>query len=589
GTYNYFDDHGTHVAGIIGAAMNGTGTMGVAPGVTISNVAVFDDYGWASGITTSSAMGRVVADGARVTNMSYGPTTAGDFAHYETLQAISTYRADTVAVVSAGNSGVKLKNESWSLQSNPLDNLIIVGSVDADKTPSYFSNTPSEACFRTSGSCAEANKFKYRFLMAPGGAYIDSTAANGGYMGMAGTSMAAPHVAGAAALVMSEWTHLTPAETAQILFQSAEDLGQAGVDSVYGWGLLRVDQAFQPIGQQQVATGATVGGGGASAQSTKLVLPAALGTAGAVRNALAGAVVFDDFGRDFKADTQGWTLTRSSAVDLTEHLARSTMVAERGAAFTVPLSGSFNLTSVVPPVARAEEGPGRRFTTDPARADETDGPVWRIDGGFGDMRVSFGQGFAFGEVLDGPRSSAASAPLFLTDAGRADQPLLAFAEGGAFGLSRYVVADGLDVSFGFTETTIEDVTPGMKGDGRAFVTQASFQPARSIDLRLTQTFLDETDMTLGGLSGGALKLGSGARTLATGVSATVEPVPALRVHLHMTEAVTSLDEADGSLFRSVGDLRSRSYGASVTRLGIFGASDELGFNVTRPLRIHTGS
>ncbi|HSK40613.1 MAG TPA: S8 family serine peptidase, partial [Arenibaculum sp.] len=568
--------------------------MGVAPGVRISNMAVFDDGGWVAGMTTSKAMARVVADGARVANMSYAPVKAGDFALAETLQGISAHRKNALAAVAAGNSGMRLGNEYWSRQANPLGNLVIVGSVDADKVRSPFSNIPGEGCFTTNGSCAEAAKFKHRFLMAPGGYWINSTAAGGGYVKMAGTSMAAPHVAGAAALLMSRWKFLTPVQTARILFESAEDLGQPGVDPVYGRGLLRVDRAFGPIGQQTVATGTKVQDGSVPAQSTRLVLPAALGTGRSVRNAMSGAVVFDDFGRDFEVDAREWTVNRSGAVGFARHLARATALAEAGTAFSMPVSlplpGTFSMTGVIPPFPRPEPGAIRRFTVDPTQADETGAPAWRIDGDLANMQVSIGQGFAFAAVLDGPSSGLFSqstpTPLFLTESHGADQPLLGFAEGGSFGLGRVAITDGVDVSFGFTETSIEDVAAGLEGDGRAFVAQASFRPAAGIDLRFTQTFLDETDMMLGGLSSGALSLGSGARTFATGVSATIEPVPALRLQLHLTEAVTSPGKASDSLFRSVDDLRSRSYGASLTRIGIFGARDELGLNVTRPLRIH---
>ncbi|WP_448524217.1 S8 family serine peptidase, partial [Pseudothermotoga sp.] len=79
-------------------------------------------------------------------------------------------------------------------------------------------------------------------LAAPGSA-INSTLLGGGYGGMSGTSMASPHVAGAAALVWCTNRTWSNEQVRQRLIETAEDLGPSGRDPYYGYGLVRVDLA----------------------------------------------------------------------------------------------------------------------------------------------------------------------------------------------------------------------------------------------------------------------------------------------------------------------------------------------------------
>jgi len=88
-------------------------------------------------------------------------------------------------------------------------------------------------------------------MVAPGEGIMVANYPSGWTTG-SGTSFAAPLVSGAAALVWQDAAQkgviLTPQDTRAILLSTAQDLGEPGVDGVYGWGLLRVDQALAPVG-----------------------------------------------------------------------------------------------------------------------------------------------------------------------------------------------------------------------------------------------------------------------------------------------------------------------------------------------------
>ena len=68
-----------------------------------------------------------------------------------------------------------------------------------------------------------------------------------------GTSFSAPTISGAVALMAQAFPNLTGKQIVSILFQTADDLGAAGVDSIYGHGRLNIQRAFQPIGTTSLA------------------------------------------------------------------------------------------------------------------------------------------------------------------------------------------------------------------------------------------------------------------------------------------------------------------------------------------------
>jgi serine protease len=227
------DGHGTFVAGTIAQSTgNGVGVAGLAPGASILPVKVLSDQGYgdisaiANGITWASDQG------AQVVNMSLGSAYPS-----QTLERACTYAYErgTVLVAATGNE--------FSSQLNypaAYDTVIAVGATRADDSRAGYSNT---------GSGID--------LMAPGGdlsrdqngdGYADGVlqeTIEGGqwtYTFWEGTSMAAPHVAAAAALVLAQGD-FSPAEVYNILASTTRDLGSSGYDSETGYGLIHVEAA----------------------------------------------------------------------------------------------------------------------------------------------------------------------------------------------------------------------------------------------------------------------------------------------------------------------------------------------------------
>jgi uncharacterized protein YkwD len=195
--------HGTHVAGTIAAENNGVGATGVAYNARIMPVRVLNSGG--SGSTSTIAAGvRYAADnGADVITLSLGGGLTSD------LQSAIQYAAQQGAtvVMAAGNSGSSQPGFPARL-ANQVG--IAVGAVDRNNRMAGFSN--------------RAGSSPLNYVVAPGVA-IFSTRPNNTFANLNGTSMATPHVAGVAALMLNAAPNLTPAQVVNLLTTTANPQG----------------------------------------------------------------------------------------------------------------------------------------------------------------------------------------------------------------------------------------------------------------------------------------------------------------------------------------------------------------------------
>jgi serine protease len=219
--------HGTHVAGTIAAKRsNNVGVSGAAPSVKILPVKVLNCSGYSSDV--ANGIKWAANNGAKVINLSLGGTTrdAGQDA------AIAFARSKGAVVIAAAG------NNWFSATCNPGGNnktsypgasagVIGVGAVEASFIRSCFSNVGS-----------------YVDVAAPGSNILSTyppakTPASPPYVYMSGTSMATPHVAAAAALVLAKWPTCTPDKVEQRLENTARRLGgTSGRNNNFGFGLI---------------------------------------------------------------------------------------------------------------------------------------------------------------------------------------------------------------------------------------------------------------------------------------------------------------------------------------------------------------
>ena len=216
GTNNYFDGngHGTHVAGTALAGRNGIGVVGVAPDAHLIVSRVLGADG--SGANAWVAAGIIWAAnaGAKVINMSLGASRASADVGRACAYAHSR---GALLVAAAGNRGCRCTDY-----------------------PSGFSQVMSVTAIDSSNRKARFSQWGPQIDIAAPGVNILSTVLGSGYQGgWNGTSMAAPHVAGAAALVLATRS-MTPSSLRNHLKRSAMRLGSA---EHFGAGLLQADRA----------------------------------------------------------------------------------------------------------------------------------------------------------------------------------------------------------------------------------------------------------------------------------------------------------------------------------------------------------
>ena len=241
------DGHGTHVAGIaVATGDNGVGVSGVAPRASLLAVRVLA-HDCSSGTCTARGSGADVAagirwaarNGADVINLSLGETVSTTFGPDFGGAVDEAWSRGAVVVVAAGND--------FAL--SPLANTspaIVVSATTRDDVRASYSNGSSNAIgnagFGMAAPGGEVGDLPQTCTTAPRGilsTYWDEGRST--YGCLAGTSMAAPHVAGAAAVLMG--LGLTAQQARDRLLASATDLGTPGRDSTYGSGRLDMAKA----------------------------------------------------------------------------------------------------------------------------------------------------------------------------------------------------------------------------------------------------------------------------------------------------------------------------------------------------------
>jgi subtilisin family serine protease len=351
---NYDGDyHGNWVSGVVASVRNGVGTHGVAYDAKILPIRAGDADGF-SYVDLASAVdvarNRPDVD---VINLSLGsqdtlsgtnPLTGTGTVYYDTPiskaatfwnigtvgQAYATALANAeaagkVVVFAAGNEGF-----------NAATGTIYYFSSATERTQATFLGTATYNQFLASTGVSSANyaanqsTFDARlpeiigspvttgtwlnvvatdqnnviadfsngcgdtqnFCLAAPGVDIVTTGNNGSYQTVSGTSFAAPHVSGAVAVLMSAFPNLTPEQVVTLLLTTATDLGDAGVDDVYGRGLVNLDEATKPQGTTSVA----------SASGLTAPVPSGLLSSAFGDSLQAGNVAFlDGYGRVYNA------------------------------------------------------------------------------------------------------------------------------------------------------------------------------------------------------------------------------------------------------------------------------------------------
>jgi hypothetical protein len=560
------DDHGTMVAMVAAAANDSSGTVGIAYGATIMAIradepdtCAADDCSFGD---VSDGINWAVDHGATVINISLGGANATP----DEIDAVkNASAAGVVVVIAAGNSGGNRPDLfPRSLAALNLHNVMVVGSVDSDGTISSFTD--------------KARGAQSQYISALGrNVRVDI---GGQSFQISGTSFSAPQVAGAVALLKQAFPSLDGDEIVSLLFETAQDVGAAGVDDVYGWGILDIHEAFQPQGTL------TLPGAG--------LAPLSLGDSGATGSPAMGdalttaslhAVILDKYDRAFDYDL-GATM-RGAAIPrrlwgAVGNESRSLAMSRGMASFAFTVDRSARLRGSVP----ADElqlgmGDAERARVLAARVALKISPDTQF-------------GFTYAESADGliAQMQGQERPAFLIAQGPAGDDGIFRRTDASFALRRQFGRWGLTVSgdtgraIGGENSELADryrlrTSEGVHSFGLTFDRRFG-----ALDTTLGFTWMGEDRTVLGARFHDSFG-GGGADTVFADFGAGWGFAPRWRLGGAFRNGWTFA--GNGVLIGGDSMLVSRAWSLDLERQGVLGGDDRLALRLAQPLRVEGGA
>ncbi len=233
--------HGTHVAGTIAQSTdNGVGVTGVAFGATLMPIKVLDSRGQGSFDALAQGIMYAADQGARVINLSLSSRESSQLLADAIAYAVGK---GTLVVAAAGNSGGAVEYPA------AYDDVLAVGSVEFQQDRARYSNFGPQVDVVAPGgdTAADRNGDGY-----PDGilqqTFRGNDPTNFALYYLEGTSMAAPHVSGLAAMLFALNPTATVDQVRHAIESTALDLGPSGRDNDYGYGLVQAVSALAAMG-----------------------------------------------------------------------------------------------------------------------------------------------------------------------------------------------------------------------------------------------------------------------------------------------------------------------------------------------------
>ena len=557
--------HGTAVASILGAAKDDAGIHGVAFDSTLLMLRT-DTPGTCTATSPTcqfnqadlaKAFDIAVQNGARVINLSMSfipmpPSLA---------QAIDkATAAGVVVILPAGNDGLAEPVASALIATKPEAHglVIIAGATNNAGTDlaSFSNRAGSGASFYLAAVGEGLKIYDRNGALSPPVAY--------------GTSLSAPAIAGAVALLAQAFPNLTGQQIVNLLLTTATDMGAPGTDNIYGRGKLNLANAFAPQGTMSLA-----GSTAPVSLTSNGILSAAMGDA---TGELKGAVFLDSYARAYEANLGG-TLS-PAAPDAPLHSALDGRYSTSWAALG-PLAVS--VTTSRDPLGPLE-----------ALLQKTELSVEQA-------RTAR----AIAATAVGRLSPKTAVALGFSEGGRALRQRLSEQPGNAFLVARDPAADngfraraassfGIRHDFGplaLTRTSedgeVYDPYPAQRSGRSAYRATALVADRRLGRMRFSfgGSLLDEEATILGGRFSSAFS-SAGSTSRFADAAASLDFGGGWGAYANYRHGWTSIRGGD-ALVRG-GRLSSNAFALDLTKTGALARSDRIGLRIMQPLRVRTG-
>ncbi len=591
--------HGQAVAIVAAGVKDGLDTHGVAYDAQVLGIDFFSGQNLVKqveGGTTyyiANPWTYAIEKGAKIVNKSLGydesdiienPPEVGE-AYVNEWDA---YVVDSggLLVSSAGNNGdnepslsnldtIELLDENGILNDG-LGAFLIVGAVDENNVIAAFSDK------------AGSGVSKNHYLVAPGVdivSYWETDDDGPGYYYLSGTSFAAPHVSGAAAIIFQRWPTLSAREVADILLDTATDLGAAGVDKVYGHGLLNLDNALSPQGTVVVASGQTAAP--VALSTAGLSLGPAFGDAAQLMAALDSVTVFDGYGRDFQMNLASTVQVLTQKPTL-ERIMDNNRRWQGGNLVTS--SGSFLNYSVgqdSQPLAGLRRAGvfGEAERNEALKVDA----IFEFNSQVDDQNISLGYGRSLSNAISAQDNlsgfslvqsengavDTGNGPYFMNETALSDDSYFTYGMSYHSANIRHqrsqlnapVKASNYSLLMNYVQDTYSDYALSSKG--------------------LTFGIMRETAGVLGSYSSGSLGMAEHSNTIWLSPSWHYSSDKGWGLMASLTGAVSMIGENSHSLLAEMGNIYSSSWNISAYKQGVLSRDDQLKFTLHQPLRVES--
>lgn len=575
--------HGTHVTGIIGAVKNNSlGSHGVAYNseiipfkatdntgefvqICIEDVCTTDYDKMSLGITRSIARGDVVA-----INNSYGITNQEYVASVITSEddvrsiyddtwtdAIKTIADnDLIMVYAAGNN---------NLTETGVEGGIPIGIPSIQD---YFmvvvaTNSTGTAKASYSNACGAATK---NWCISAPGSSVYSTIPNDGYGTNSGTSMAAPMVTGAIAVLKGAFPYLTAPEITDLLFSTARDIGAAGVDNVYGHGVLNLEEATRPVGTPVVPLSTSVTGSSINLSNTTITSSQAFGSS--LNSFTNSFVILDKYKRAYNLNISDYVENTSQKYDFNDAFSSFTSNQKPQTAHIGKMSLSLS----------AEQNPDEYSNIN-----------------FEEMHLGYNNiaSVYFGEdpykiFTEDDRSEIISFGDY-----NILNPYFKNTEKSYAVNYKVEFSDKLDVTIGNAHqynTLEEDGNIEDVGTTKSFIFNAGYQINNKVKSNFEYALINESDSVLGSYFNGAFQLKDGTKTHLYSLSNDTYLSDNISLFGKYSFGVTEPETVGNSLIKDVSTLYSDSFilGTRMNLTDRRNKKSNLSFSLSQPVRIKKG-
>jgi|GEM_PF-1957846 len=587
--------HGTWTGGIIVAKKDGFNSHGIAYGSKLISFNADDGRRstdcapFRCGFSTravSAALDLAVEAGARVINLSLAQAWELDA---ELLAAVKrTVDAGVLIVVSGGNQFTD-DPAPWPglIGTHPdvIGGLIIAGATQND------GNNIERARWKANGIPGQtnvgSNAAGYAIditLFAPG-TRVWGPWGNGGYLTDGGTSASAPLIAGAAALIFEHSPHLTGREVAQILFESALDLGAPGDDVIFGQGFLNVGAALQPLGVTQVTSASGVI---FPVSGSALSLSPVFGDALSPSVAFAGGILMQDKFRrtyntrlDDQIDSRGLDGFDFDGILRNERLLQATSLDLGTGALSMSMVDRYaqekTIYAALPMATRTQLGheyPSFYVTGQMSRNIDVAGAV----------------GLSAAHMIDrlAPDEAETARPFMMARTFQGDFLDAPTSKRGMAMRYQMSATTTLVAATTYSEQDLDRARFGSMEKPRAISSQFGISAIMgALSLRARGGVLHEQGSILGSVSKGALALGEGATTLNSRIEASVK-LSSGYVFGFLTGGVSHASATPDALLSGIGRFTTSSFALGYVGEDLFRAGDQLGIVMSQPLRVESG-